>query len=894
MAVISNLPEHRNLSPIKGLVSSPLKVSSSESIPFIDKTMSGEKKTPEASKVEVDLPKYSVQIPSRFSPVKKAPKKFEFPKQVSFSNMAVTTQSTSAVRAATKKFDLPIQQQKSGLTSSVPVNRSVGQLEKKISNSVIDVPVSSIKSRVQNLEKMMTANNDRTASPAPELLPLRMRKGLFERKIREETQAQNEVIKRDQFLCKKKIPVRESTTNFQSGLVRKMQERLWTTGENGEPLIKDVDNNVDETFSENKVSPKKQIKAPVEQEMDVVEEEVEEEPIPSTNQLSKSTLSSRIQIQAPNFGVDEEESALAHLFDIEEPSPDSDKQSGRRFSLNKGVNDATETDMEADGMSICTQSSIESKSASYQTSPCKSTSSSVRMYPDLSEDDDDRSPVKKSKMSDDEEKLNDFTDQEDAGLVSEDEAEEDGAYAKIAKSLPTMSPKPTGTPVRTISAFRLEQRMNQKPFGSERRVATVSIEDKERQREEKERIEKLTTRIAILKKHDVPRYEALITQSSQALSRCLASSDFKDSTAHADAERHLLVSYLQRAAAINQIHDLNTQLSHAPEKEFVLGNLKFTKIDLPITSDTLLAHKKGLAAKTADNQHFFCVISCDGSVISTECQAFSEGYSSGFLTFVLPSAFGFKELKNNFQIRLDIYCVTLQSKKEANKHALPKFSLTPSKKPGKNVTTASPSVGRILEPKAILKGTVIINSNNIKQKEFELQNFRFEATLQGRLRLSISAKPVYQGSYSNFLSFYDDKEDIGVWKRRWCRLDGPKILIWRLPKDEETKPAQQEIDLRHCINPKLCPATFEVCPKKESFAMILAGINSDKTRLRVKYLVDKNYEDTIEKRLVAADVIEERDEWIHVLNRSLEGIRSWDEEALLPCSPYELDKYLNA
>ena len=48
----------------------------------------------------------------------------------------------------------------------------------------------------------------------------------------------------------------------------------------------------------------------------------------------------------------------------------------------------------------------------------------------------------------------------------------------------------------------------------------------------------------------------------------------------------------------------------------------------------------------------------------------------------------------------------------------------------------------------------------------------------------------------------------------------------------------------------------------------------------------------IERRLVAADVLEERDEWIRVLNDVLEGMRLWDEEALIPCSASEIRSYV--
>ena len=126
-------------------------------------------------------------------------------------------------------------------------------------------------------------------------------------------------------------------------------------------------------------------------------------------------------------------------------------------------------------------------------------------------------------------------------------------------------------------------------------------------------------------------------------------------------------------------------------------------------------------------------------------------------------------------------------------------------------------------------------------------------------------------------------------------MRGPIIRYWRLPEDAEVdKKPLGEIDMRHCINPSIQPAPFDVCPRKESLLLVFAGTASDKTRLRVNWLVNKNYKDVVEHCLVAADVVEERDEWIAVLNDLLDGMRLWDEEALIPCSHSDILSYIPA
>ena len=875
----------------------------------------------------MDLPRYSVTIPSRFSPVKKPVKKFEFPKTISGGSLSPTKVSSTSVKHVTRKFDLPVQQQKCGLTSSIPVNRSVEQLERKASNSAIEIPSSgSIKSRVQNLEKIMAASANNVApSPAPELLPLRMRKGLFEKKIRQEKELKEEEVKRNDFLSKKKIPQRESTTAFQSGLVKQMREKLWTVGQNGEPVLETPVQDSNESSPEKKVTPQKETDVG----MDVVMEEEEEEEVNDkletrqsshassrdsrvTSSSKASFVSTAVSTNQPKVNIadlNDEESALAHFFDTDsiESSPEAQAQSSRNYFAKPGMTNTTETEDDGDSMSLCTQSSNECHVDSQ--SPTKSVRSSNRIYPDLSEEEEEvddlvlsPSPTKKCRMNDAQEET---MKAEDKFSVSSEEEEPDELQLTDGRVITGATGGKTtlGTPLRTLSAYRLEQKAMQLTNSAKRTViVSTSQEDREREREERQRQEALRRKISLLKKEDVVKYEMLANQSAQALQKCLTS-DFKDTPAHADAERHLLVSLLQRQATVSYIHSLNSQIASPPLEEFVVGHLAFNTIDLPIMRDTLLAHKKGLVSKGNENHYFFCVVKGEGTVHSTECQSLADGYASGTLTFVLPSGFSFKDLKGNFHVRLEVYCITLQAKKEGSKHVMPKFpGLTPSKKKDKNsvqsalksaqTVSCSPSLPVRLEPQAVAKGFVTINSKNIKKKEFELQGFKFESTLQGVVKLSMNVKAEYQGSYSNFLSFYDDKEEIGIWKRRWCRLEGPKILVWRLPEDEKSKPPQKEIDLRHCINPCLTPASFKVCPKKESFVMIFAGTSSDKTKARVNWLLNKSYSDAIDKTLVAADVIEERDEWIDILNRALEGIRSWDEEALLPCSSTEMETYL--
>ena len=55
------------------------------------------------------------------------------------------------------------------------------------------------------------------------------------------------------------------------------------------------------------------------------------------------------------------------------------------------------------------------------------------------------------------------------------------------------------------------------------------------------------------------------------------------------------------------------------EVDQVIGSTQFERIDLPILRDLAVASKKGLVTKTIENLYYYCIVSYDGTVHSTEC-----------------------------------------------------------------------------------------------------------------------------------------------------------------------------------------------------------------------------------------------------------------------------------
>lgn len=866
-------------SPVKN--TSPLKSANnflppnSPSIPFIDK--SSAESLPVASQSPVsstsgstaDLPRYKVEIPSRFSPVKKAaPRKFSpaVSSAVALTSVAASKHSNPMLESAAVPL-AAVSLKSSERKSPKPILEKFKAMREEVcaekrepvtasARPENQMPVTSIKGRIKNLESFLSQKVPEPPSPAPEMLPLRHKKFLFEKKIRQESGERDAGIKRNEYLSQKRGRSESKLPVVSEGIVAKMQQKILAA-----QSCDQTDGHVEPVATETCAVA-----------VDTVDE------IEETAHSMYDTKGTHSSQGRNEFEQMNEESALAAFFDIDkmetgsvdtEPVHESEDQ---YFSK-------PEKSSDADTMSVCTQSSqSDGDFDSLPSSPAKSTSSSNKMYPDLPVEQFDEtedhsafpSSPKKLRFCDDIQSAP--TPERAVGSASQD--------ATASGS----------TPLRTLSMYRLEQRQrhHDAPLSSQK----VVFEPNKRALlvsgpTEDERVTSLRRQIHELKNQEVPRCVAIANQSVQALKACLLS-EFRDTSAHADAERHVLVSNIKRVAAMNEIHALNAQLTSPLPKESVGGHLTIQRLDLPIMRDTILAHKKGLSTKSPDSQYYFCVASAGPTVHSTECLAFSDGYSSGFLSFNLHSGFAFNHLRANFQLRLDVYEVSLQ--KPGKKESGRSMRLTPKKHAGHSV--AGPTEKQ--EPLAQLKGSVMINVKNIKKKDFDLQNFRFESSLQGSIRIALTVAPEYKNEYSNFLNFYDEKVDIGTWKRRWCHVKGAIIRFWRLPEDQEAeKKPLGEIDLRHCINPTVEPAPYDVCPRKESFVLVFAGTATDKTRLRVNWLVNKNYRDVIERSLMAADVVEERDEWISVLNNALDGMRVWDEEALIPCTPSEIQTYIN-
>ena len=572
-------------SPLKPLNSNGSLISS---IPFADESSIVGKKTGEKSessvsvisgseespgpvssilKKEEDLPRYKVEIQSRFSPTKKpaapvyrpSPSKLKKPNEIWVSSIALPMPAKTAnFKVEPKPCRAP---STSRIAETETVDKATEEEEekkevKKEEKKRFEIPESApISTRIENLEKLFGAQKE-SESPGPERLPVFAKKRLFERRIKEEETLAQEGIKRNEYLAQKRglsstdisLPLATNSGDHTharpsvagivgNGKVKKMLERL--TSPHGH--CKSSDEERDEERDEGRD---------------------EETPKPSRR--------SRVSFKLPTH----DSSALEHFEDIDNLSPTNSDAfsppsvSNVYFNSHQRTNDTHQTtndthqttndthqrtnDRYSDGyddMELDSQSSQEtSPRKSFYTAREEEENSgydgapgSNGLYPTLPSveeaDSLHSSPSKRTRLHDDDERFT-SSEETDPSSMKQPSSTSIPLHEAIEKAVN----EKLGGPLRTLSQYRLEQKKKDETNAAvvPRIVyGTMKRDDTKEALAEQERRSRIQRRITQLRSEEVPKYETMIEQTSNLLNR-LKPSDF-GSEAHADSERHLKV-----------------------------------------------------------------------------------------------------------------------------------------------------------------------------------------------------------------------------------------------------------------------------------------------------------------------------------------------------------------
>ncbi|KAI1297251.1 Anillin [Halotydeus destructor] len=734
---------------------------------------------------------------------------------------------------------------------------------------VIESSCISVKSRIQTFQNQLVAD----AKPKvanPEKLPVRAKASLFEAAIKEEALSAAKVNKRDEFLRQKKLGNREVNFRMETSKVTEEVEPLDRSKETRQFHHENTQWKADaklEAFEEEPME--------VQEELQVKSVDIGSD-LPSS--LSTEPLKRAVVTEEANESCEQNDDVSLSIATKRQETAVEEAYYAKPSTVDSDAHHSLTTSTESTGSS---QSSAES----------------AKLYPDLSQVDEcevyQSSPSKQARY--------------EARQSLHANISPVKKYAEIVK-------EKVDTPLRTLSQYRLQQKVRAQDEAQTKIVYGVHDDEEDRQAEvleEQKRKELLRRKIQELKTEAKVQEESIF-QATKAINLCLTAAE--GSNSHVDAERTLLVAseYLiypksnyvipnsictlanKRVAVLNHIHYLNSLMKQPTVKHVTNGSVRITQIDLPISQDMILSYAKGQGVHSNRALYLFCLIVCEDHVAGTEALCIKDAFGSGTLSFKLSTAFVAQNLQNDFQIRIEVYGLSLP-KANAKKDHKGTLKLTPRKtKKVVSQSLSAPSQSSEVTsrmPRAKIFGSIVLNLNNCRKRNILLHNFVTGCPLIGTIDVVLELRASYDMQAKNFMNFYEER-DGGVWVRRWCVLDGYKFSYWRYQEDAEAKKAPLgSIDLRNCINPEIVAVSQETCARKFTFMLLTA--NSKDTFVRVQYLLHKNYNTMISTRyLIAADVRSERDEWLDSLNKIIKNVRLWEANAMQPCSKLEVEKYL--
>ncbi|RWS30058.1 actin-binding protein anillin-like protein [Leptotrombidium deliense] len=426
-------------------------------------------------------------------------------------------------------------------------------------------------------------------------------------------------------------------------------------------------------------------------------------------------------------------------------------------------------------------------------------------------------------------------------------------------------------PMRTLSMYRREQKM----LAAMNSPSSNTLDIKEKlHREEKAMMQQQRTdasdRFELLRRAIAEQHNAVIAQTTTALNIIYSSGEFVNSKEHIEAEKILLVATQRRIRAANEMARLKRSLENNDFcVEAVSGSVILSNIMLHVKGDFVLSQ----VGKYDKFKHrFICLIHCNGTILPSDLVS-AEGVAKN-ACLVFPNEFRFDCLKSNFKIEVEVYGlalpkVTKESKKEKTKF----LSLTPNKtKKYSNSPKCSPGGPNVVRgSKFVRLGVVELDMMNRFDSKHSLKEFVYDSPLDGTLQLTVNTGAEHRVSMRGDLNFQEVIDGHRSWNRRWCVLKGYFLAYWRFEADETTKESLGVIDLRKCVNPTFGPLEYEICSRKNSFAIV--------TVTESKIAKDKYKTLVTTKHFLATDTKEEFEVWSAKLEELVTNIRLWEFNA---------------
>ncbi|XP_033113114.1 anillin-like isoform X2 [Anneissia japonica] len=392
---------------------------------------------------------------------------------------------------------------------------------------------------------------------------------------------------------------------------------------------------------------------------------------------------------------------------------------------------------------------------------------------------------------------------------------------------------------------------------------------------------------------EVSAQQSIIQQTSQALNLINAKPDYKGTMEEVEAERLLLIATQRRLACLSEIQHLKNQGGTRAQKSSseddglapCQGSVTIRDIRLPLKTEYILALTSG---QDRPHHFFFVLVKHGAKVIASQLLSTRKALSGDCLPF--SNMMAFNDLDGNFMLEVEVYQLNLNRIKHVPEKAKGFFAnITPKKlktvrQGGRAQHMSSPGgPGAVQTSNFMLVGSIRLTLHSINTERFMLSKVPFGAPIEGNIHLRMSCHSESRVIQRGFITMFDDISGFGSWHRRWLVLAGSKIAYWKYPDDEKRKEPINVIDLKKCVTRDVSLLTRLVCARPNTFELMTRrrATNSDKSSL-----VASQHGSTVTTKFwLSADSKEEREKWIHKLNKSLLDLRTWNRDAARPVDP---------
>ncbi|XP_023233412.1 anillin-like [Centruroides sculpturatus] len=277
--------------------------------------------------------------------------------------------------------------------------------------------------------------------------------------------------------------------------------------------------------------------------------------------------------------------------------------------------------------------------------------------------------------------------------------------------------------------------------------------------DEESRIATLQQKIKCLQE-EILSQQTIISQATQALNLCHATTEFFGSTEQVEGERLLLIATQKRQAYLNEIQRLKTDGALRKNSENGMGTLTLTDISLGIKREFLTAQAEG---RLDNNVHYFiCLIRYGAQLIATQMLS-TDGISGNTLNYT--NYITLQELQSDFCVSFEVFALVC--------------ICYPITSPGGPNAVRTPSFALI--------GFTRLCLTNCNKSSYTLEKVPYQSPLEGVVYMKVQLHAEHRIEEKGFLTMFEDVSGFGAWHRRWCILKGNNLAYWKYPEDDKKK-----------------------------------------------------------------------------------------------------------